>query len=290
MGILVDNKTKLLVQGITGKAGSHHTMTMLEYGTNIVGGVRPGAGGQDVQGIPVYNTVKDAIENTGANASIIFVPAAGAKTASLEAINSGIKLLVIPPEHIPIHDVMDILDLAKDMGVTVVGPNTPGFIEPNEKCKIGFVPNKYFIPGNVGIASRSGTLLYELSAILTANKIGQSMCIGVGGDPIVGMRFKDVLERFEKDENTKSILLIGEIGGSQEEEAAELVRTGKVTKPVISYIAGQFAPEGEKMGHAGAIIYGSSGTMKSKLDAFAEAGIKVASTLKEVPNLLSNIM
>ncbi len=286
MGILVDKNTKLIVQGITGNAGSHHTMTMLKYGTNIVGGVRPGAEGQTVEGISVYNTVKDAIGRTGANASIIFVPAAGAKSASLEAIDAGIKLLVIPPEHIPIHDVMDIMNSAKAADVTIVGPNTAGFIEPPERCKIGFVPNKYFLPGNVGIASRSGTLLYELSAILTTNGIGQSLCIGVGGDPIVGMRFKDIFKRFEKDENTKSILLIGEIGGSQEEEAAELVKSGKITKPVVAYIAGQFAPEGEKMGHAGAIIYGNSGTMKSKLDSFAEAGIKVASTLKEVYTLL----
>ncbi len=286
MAILVDENTKLCVQGITGKAGSLHTSTMLEYGTKIFAGVRPGAEGEEVYGIPVFNRVSTAVEETGVNASIIFVPAAMAKGAALEAIAAGIKLIVIIPEHVPIHDSLEIMAAAEEAGATVVGPNTPGFIAPSLKCKIGFVPNRYYIPGPVGVAARSGTLTYEIVSRLTLAGIGQSTAIGVGGDPVIGTRFPELLKRFEADSETKVILLIGEVGGTQEEEAAALVETGKIKKPVIAYIAGFSAPPGKRLGHAGAIISGSHGTMESKLRAFERAGIAVAKTPSQVLDLV----
>ncbi|MBI4015159.1 MAG: succinate--CoA ligase subunit alpha [Candidatus Aenigmarchaeota archaeon] len=286
MAILVNSETKVCVQGITGKAGTLHTGTMLEYGTKIVSGVRPGAEGEEVLGIPVFNRVSTAVEETGANSSIIFVPAAMAKGAALEAINAGIKLIVIIPEHVPLHDELEIMQAAEDSGIVVVGPNTPGLIAPSLKCKIGFVPNKYYIPGSVGVMARSGTLTYEIVSRLTLAGIGQSTAIGVGGDPVIGSRFPDLIKKFEADPETKVILLIGEVGGTQEEEAAALVADGKIKKPVVAYIAGFSAPPGKRLGHAGAIISGSQGTMESKLKSFQKAGIAVAKTPSEVLDLV----
>lgn len=286
MSILLNAETKVVVQGITGSAGGMHTKNMLEYGTKIVAGVRPGAEGQEVHGVPVFNTVKSAVEKTGANTSILFVPGGVVKSAAIEAMDAGIKLLVIVPEHVPLHDTMEIVTYAKKKGVVVIGPNTAGMIAPESKTKVGFVPNGYFVPGSVGVASRSGTLMYEIISRLTLNELGQTTCIGVGGDPIVGTRFPELLKMFQKDPQTKAILLIGEIGGSQEEDAAALVSSGVVTKPVIAYIAGRSAPKGKKIGHAGAIVAGDKGTMESKLAAFEDAGIKVAKTPGEVVELV----
>lgn len=286
MGILVDENTKVIVQGITGRAGSLHTKGMLDYGTKIVAGVRPGAAGEEVHGIPVYNTVKSALEEQDANASILFVPGNMVKGAALEAIYAGIKLLVIIPEHVPLHDTIEILEAASESGTSVVGPNTPGLISPAEKCRLGFLPSQYYIPGDVGIASRSGTLTYEIVSRLTLAGIGQSTCLGIGGDPIIGTNFSDVIRLFEKDPKTKKILLIGEIGGTMEEDACELILNGEVKKPVFAYIAGHTAPTGKRIGHAGAIISGKKGTMQSKLEAFEKAGIKVAKTPSEVVELI----
>ncbi len=286
--VLVDQDTRLLVQGITGKAGSLHTKTMLEYGTKIVAGVRPGAEGEEIHRVPVYNKVKTAVEETGANTSVLFVPGALVKGAALEAINAGIKLLVIIPEHVPIHDTIEILEYARKKGTTVVGPNTAGLIVPPLRCKIGFVPNRYFVPGPVAVASRSGTLMYEIVARLTLSGIGQTACVGVGGDPIVGTRFEEFLRMLESDAKTEMVLLIGEIGGTQEEDAANLVMSGEFTKPVVAYIAGHSAPAGKKIGHAGAIVSGDKGTMDSKLKAFERAGIQAAKTPSEVVNMIQS--
>lgn len=288
MSILVDENTKVVIQGITGNAGRRHAKTMLEYGTNIVAGARPGAQGEDILGIPVFNKVRTAVEKEGANTSVLFIPALVVKGAALEAIDAGIKLLVIIPEHVPLHDVIEIKEEAKNAGAVIVGPNTPGMIAPLLKCKLGFVPNQYYIPGPVGVASRSGTLTYEIVSRLTLAGIGQSTCIGVGGDPVVGIRFPELLREFEKDEKTKVILLIGEIGGTAEEESAELIINGEMKKPVVAYIAGYSAPKEKQIGHAGAIISGERGTMENKLRAFENAGVLVAKTPSEVVELIKN--
>jgi len=290
MSILVGPDTKVIVQGITGRAGSLHTAGMLAYGTKIVGGVRPGAGGEEVNGVPVWNKVKAAVAETGANTSVLFVPAATAKGAALEAIAAGIRLLVMVPEHVPPHDTLEILEAAEEAGAMVVGPNTPGLIAPPLKCKLGFMPDRYCIPGQVGIASRSGTLAYEVLARLTAAGIGQSTCVGIGGDPTIGLRFTDLLPMFEADPETKLILLVGEIGGSQEEEAAEMIASGKISKPVIAYIAGKSVPQGKQIGHAGAIISGERGTWAGKVTALAASGVGVAKTLGELPGLINGKM
>lgn len=282
MAILVDENTRVVVQGMTGSAGQAHTKTMLEFGTNVVAGTKPGvAEGTEVLGIPVYPTVKRAVDEKGANASIIFVPPSAAKGAALEAIDAGIKLLVVVPEHIPIHDGIEIMEAARARGVTVIGPNTAGLIAPSKRCKIGFVPNKYYMPGSVGLMSRSGTLMYEAGSRLKRAGIGESTAIGVGGDMVIGSRFADLLQRFEADPDTKVSLIVGEIGGTQEEEAAQLVLSGRVRKPVVAYIVGRSAPKGKRMGHAGAIMSGDTGTMESKLKAMKAAGIAVASTMDE---------
>lgn len=280
----------MVVQGITGNAGSTHAKTMLEYGTKVVAGVKPGGAGQEVLGVPVYDTVKDAVAAKGANTAIMFVPAKAAKGAAFEAIDAGIKTLVVIPEHVPPLDVIAILEKAEQNGVMVVGPNTPGIINPGAKTKVGFVPNQYYIPGNVGVASRSGTLTYEIVSRLTNKGIGQSTCLGVGGDPIVGTPFPKIVRMFQEDSETKVILLVGEIGGSQEEEVAELVKKGVVTKPVIAYIAGSTAPQGKRLGHAGALISGEKGTIASKLSAFDSSGIKVAKMPKEVVELVEKAL
>ena len=285
MGIIVGKETKAIVQGITGNQGSFHTRLMLDYGTKIVAGVTPGKGGQQVHGVPVYDTVKEALENHEANASIIFVPARFAADAALEAIENNLKTVVIITEHIPIKDSIYIMARAKEKGTTIIGPNTPGIITPNE-CKLGIMPAHIFKPGIVGIASRSGTLTYEIAAGLTKAGLGQSTCLGLGGDPVVGLNFIDVLEMFKKDEKTEAVVLIGEIGGNLEELAAKYIKETNYPKPVVAFIAGRTAPPGKRMGHAGAIIMGKAGTAQSKIEAFQRAGVAVAEKPGEVAKLV----
>ena len=285
MGIIVGKETKAIVQGITGNQGSFHTRLMLDYGTKIVAGVTPGKGGQQVHGVPVYDTVKEALENHEANASIIFVPARFAADAALEAIENNLKTVVIITEHIPIKDSIYIMARAKEKGTTIIGPNTPGIITPNE-CKLGIMPAHIFKPGIVGIASRSGTLTYEIAAGLTKAGLGQSTCLGLGGDPVVGLNFIDVLEMFKEDEKTEAVVLIGEIGGNLEELAAKYIKETNYPKPVVAFIAGKTAPPGKRMGHAGAIIMGKAGTAQSKIEAFRKAGVAVAEKPGEVAKLV----
>lgn len=277
--ILLDKNTKCLVQGITGKQGSFHTEQMLNYGTEIVAGVTPGKGGQDFEGVPIFNSVEEAKENVNVNSSIIFVPARFAKDAAFESIRN-LDLVVIISEHIPVHDTMEIMNYAERMGTTVIGPNTPGIISPGIG-KLGIMPTHIFEKGNVGVISRSGTLTYEVASQLTRGGIGQSTCVGIGGDPVIGCNYIDILERFEKDDETDAIVLIGEIGGNAEEKAAEYIKEF-ISKPVVSYIAGITAPPGKRMGHAGAIIQGNSGTAESKINALKDAGVKVASMPSEI--------
>ena len=285
MGIIVGKETKAIVQGITGNQGSFHTRLMLDYGTKIVAGVTPGKGGQQVHGVPVYDTVKEALENHEANASIIFVPARFAADAALEAIENNLKTVVIITEHIPIKDSIYIMARAKEKGATIIGPNTPGIITPNE-CKLGIMPAHIFKPGIVGIASRSGTLTYEIAAGLTKAGLGQSTCLGLGGDPVVGLNFIDILEMFKKDEKTEAVVLIGEIGGNLEELAAKYIKETNYPKPVVAFIAGKTAPPGKRMGHAGAIIMGKAGTAQSKIEAFRKADVAVAEKPGEVAKLV----
>ena len=285
MGIIVGEETKVIVQGITGNQGSFHTKLMLDYGTKIVAGVTPGKGGQQVHGVPVYDTVKEALENHEANASIIFVPARFAADAALEAIENNLKTVVIITEHIPIKDSIYIMARAREKGTIIIGPNTPGIITPNE-CKLGIMPAHIFKPGIVGIASRSGTLTYEIAAGLTKAGLGQSTCLGLGGDPVVGLNFIDVLEMFKKDEKTEAVVLIGEIGGNLEELAANYIKKTDYPKPVVSFIAGKTAPPGKRMGHAGAIIMGRAGTAQSKIEAFRNAGVEVAEKPSEVARIV----
>jgi len=290
VSIIAFKDTKVLVQGITGSAARHHTKNMLAYGTKIVAGVRPGAGGQEVEGVPVFDSVAEACQSRPIDASILFIPAAGVKAAALDAMENGIKLVVIVTEHVPLQDAMAIMEAKRRLGITIIGPNTPGMISPPEKTMLGFVPARYFRPGPVGLASRSGTLTYEFVSRLTAAGLGQSTCIGVGGDRIVGLRFREALRKFQDDPQTEAVVLVGEIGGTMEEEAAELVASGAVTKPVVTYVAGHTAPEGTKVGHAGAIVSGTRGTMKSKLAAFERAGIKVALEPAQVVELLKDAL
>ncbi|MCF0226037.1 MAG: succinate--CoA ligase subunit alpha [Methanobrevibacter sp.] len=281
--ILLDKDTKCLVQGITGKQGSFHTKQMLDYNTNIVAGVTPGKGGQTFEGVPIFNSVEEVKEEVNVNSSIIFVPAKFAKDAAFESIKH-LDLVVIISEHIPVHDSMEIMNYAEKMGTTVIGPNTPGIISPNIG-KLGIMPTHIFDKGNVGVISRSGTLTYEVASQLTRAGIGQSTCIGIGGDPVTGTNYIDILKRFEKDDETEAIVLIGEIGGNAEEKAAKFIKEN-ISKPVVSYIAGITAPPGKRMGHAGAIIQGDSGTAKSKINALSEAGVEVASMPSEISTLI----
>jgi succinyl-CoA synthetase alpha subunit len=274
-GFPIGKNTKLIVQGITGHQGTFHSEKMLEFGTKVVGGVTPGKAGEKVNGLPVFNSCFDAVEATGANASVIYVPAKFAKDAVLEAVDAGIKDIVVITEHIPFHDAMKFVWYARLRGSRVLGPNCPGMANPIEKCKIGILPNKIFRPGNVGIASRSGTLTYEIVNALSENKVGQSGVLGLGGDPVNGTNFIDALEIFNNDPRTEAIVLVGEIGGTAEEEAAAYVKKN-VKKPVYAYIAGRAAPEGKRMGHAGAIVSRGMGTAASKMEAFKKAGAKVA--------------
>ena len=286
MGIIVDENTRAIVQGITGTQGSFHTKLMLEYGTKVVAGVTPGKGGTEVHGVPVYDTVKEAVEEHEANASIIFVPAPFAADAALEAIENGLKTVVIITEHIPIKDAVEVMARAKERNVTVIGPNTPGIITP-DKCKLGIMPAHIFKPGIIGIASRSGTLTYEIAASLTRAGFGQSTCLGLGGDPIVGLNFIDALEMFRRDEQTRAVVLIGEIGGNLEEIAAEYIVKEAYPKPVVAFVAGKTAPPGKRMGHAGAIIMGRAGTAQSKIEAFRKAGVPVADKPSDIARLVA---
>jgi succinyl-CoA synthetase alpha subunit len=290
MSVLVGPDTRLLVQGITGTAASHHAELMKDYGTSVVAGARPGAGGRSVHGIPVFDTVAESVEATGANASILFVPSGAMLAAATEALDAGLRLLVMVSEHVPLHDVLEIVARAEAVGADVVGPNTPGLIAPPDRCKIGFVPSRYYVPGPVGVASRSGTLTYEIVSRLTLAGIGQTLCVGVGGDPVVGTTFARMARLFETDPDTRAILLVGEVGGGMEEEAADLRRRGEITKPIVAYLAGRTAPEGKRMGHAGAIVAGGRGSIRSKLDAFAAAGIPVAEVPGDVVGLVRDAL
>jgi len=277
---LITKKTKVLVQGITGKQGSYHTKLMLDYGTNIVAGVVPKRGGQEVEGVPVYNTVKEAPK---AEWSVIFVPAPFMKKAAIEALENNLNLVIIT-EHAPVRDMIDVITLAKKKKLKVVGPNGPGFVVSGE-AKLGIMPGHIFSKGNIGIVSRSGTLTYEIINLLTKANMGQSTCIGTGGDPVVGFDFIDILKLFEKDRATKKIVLIGEIGGDAEERAADYIKKN-ISKPVVAYIVGRSAPKGKTMGHAGAIISTSAGTVEAKTEAFEKAGVKVAVLPSEIVELL----
>jgi succinyl-CoA synthetase alpha subunit len=286
VGIIVEKDTRAVVQGITGTQGSFHTRLMLDYKTKIVAGVTPGKSRMEVHGVPVYDTVKSAVQEHDANASIIFVPAPFAAEASLEAMDANIKTVVIITEHIPIRESIQIMAYAKQQGVTIIGPNTPGIITPDE-CKLGIMPTHVFKRGVVGIASRSGTLTYEIAAELTKCGLGQSTCFGLGGDPIVGLSFVDALKMFEKDRQTEAVVLIGEIGGNAEEQAAEYIATTKYPKSVVAFVAGRTAPLGKRMGHAGAIVMGKAGTAESKIEAFKTARVKVAEKPSDIAKLLS---
>ncbi|MBP7104381.1 MAG: succinate--CoA ligase subunit alpha [Fermentimonas sp.] len=286
MSILIDKNTKLIVQGITGRDGGFHTSKMKEYGTNVVGGTSPGKGGEFVDDIPVFNTVRGAVNETGANTSVIFVPAPFAKDAMMEAADAGIKLIVCITEGVPTLDVVEAHSFIKSKGASLIGPNCPGLMSPG-KSLVGIMPSLVFKEGNTGVISRSGTLTYELVYNLTEKGIGQSTAVGVGGDPVVGLYYIELLEMFEKDPETDSIVLIGEIGGDAEEQAAEYIKN-HVTKPVVAFIAGQQAPPGKQMGHAGAIISSGTGSAAEKIAAFEAVGVPVAKEPKEIPQLLLN--
>lgn len=284
MSILVNKNTKLVVQGITGRDGSFHTSKMKEYGTNIVAGVSPGKGGQTVHDIPVFNTVEEAVAKTGANTSIIFVPAAMAGDAILEAADAGVELVICISEGVPTLDMVKATNYLKKKNVKLIGANCPGLITPGETL-VGILPGNIFKKGNVGLMSRSGTLTYEMVNQLTTNGIGQSTCIGIGGDPVAGLYYQELLQMFEDDPDTDAIVLIGEIGGDAEERAAQFIKE-KVTKPVVAFIAGQTAPPGKRMGHAGAIISSGSGTAAEKIAAFEAVGVTVARRPVEIPELI----
>jgi succinyl-CoA synthetase alpha subunit len=286
--VLIDDSTKVLVQGITGHQGAFHTGAMLEFGTKIVAGSVPGRGGTKVSGVQVYDNVSQAVRETGANASVVFVPARSTKSAVIEALDAGIRTVVIITEHVPLHDSIIILQYAKLKGARVLGPNCPGLASPG-RGKLGIMPNMIFRKGSTAVISRSGTLTYEIVNELSESGIGQSTCVGIGGDPVVGTDFVEALSLFEEDPETESIVLVGEIGGTAEEDAAEFI-TSKVSKPVVAYITGRTAPPGKKMGHAGAIISRNRGTAGSKVSALLDAGVEVAKIPAEVPMLLKAAM
>jgi succinyl-CoA synthetase alpha subunit len=283
VAVLLDGKTKLIVQGITGHQGQFHTRAMLDYGTKVVAGVTPGKAGEEVHGVPVYDSCFDAVRETAANASIMFVPAPYAKDAAIEAIEAGVELLVMITERIPFHDCLDIVPYARAKGCRVIGPNCPGIISPG-KAKAGIMPSHIFMEGDVGVISRSGTLTYEIVNAITRAGFGQSTCVGIGGDPVIGTSMPEALELLSKDRGTKRIVVVGEIGGTTEEETAK--RAKRIRKPMYAYIAGRTAPPGKRMGHAGAIISRGMGTAESKIKAFEAAGVRVAAYPAEVATLL----
>jgi len=289
VSIFVDRGTRLLVQGITGRDGSFHAKQMMEYGTQVVAGVTPGKGGQTFEGkVPVFNTVAEAVAATGANASVIYVPPAGAAGAIYEAADAGIRFVVCITEGVPVMDMTRVMPYVRERGTRLLGPNCPGLITPGE-CKVGIIPGNICAPGRVGVVSRSGTLTYEIVNHLTRNGIGQSTCVGIGGDPIIGTNFIDCLRAFQDDPGTDAIVMMGEIGGTDEQNAAAFVRE-HVKKPVVGFIAGQTAPKGRRMGHAGAIISGSSGTAEEKMQAFAAAGIAVMKRPVDVVELVGKAL
>jgi succinyl-CoA synthetase alpha subunit len=273
MSILMNDSTRVIVQGITGRIGNIQTSWMLAYGTNVVGGVTPGKGGSSVEGVPVFDSVEEAVKDTGANASVFFVPAAFVLDAFLETVDAGVKLIVVVPEHIPVHDVMKMRAYAVKNGVFALGPTTPGILVPG-KGKMGIMPGSLFAPGRVGIISRSGTLSYEFAGILSEGEVGQSTVVGMGADPVVLTNLADILHLFEEDQDTDAVIIVGEVGGEQEEKAAEFIRE-KMTKPVAAYIAGGHSPQGKRMGHAGAIVRGSAGTVAGKKEALRGVGAEV---------------
>ena len=288
MSILVDENTRVLVQGITGSTGQFHAQQMKEYGTKIVAGVTPGKGGQSVDGTPVFNTVQQAVVETGANASVVYVPPPFAADAILESVDAGLDLVIAITEGIPVLDMIPVREMLRDSKSRLVGPNCPGVISPG-KCKIGIMPGHIHRKGNVGVVSRSGTLTYEAVGQLSALGIGQSTCVGIGGDPINGTNFIDVLALFEDDDQTEAVIMIGEIGGTAEEEAAEWIEKN-FSKPIVGFIAGRTAPPGKRMGHAGAIISGSSGTAAEKIEAFNDAGMGVAKRPIDMVTLIKERM
>ncbi len=288
MSILINNDTKLVVQGITGRDGGFHAKTMKDYGTKVVAGVSPGKEGQEVDGIPVFNTVENAVKATGANTSIIFVPPGFAADAIAEASEAGVKLVIAITEGIPTIDVIRVTPILERNGTKMIGPNCPGLISPGQSL-VGILPTNIFKQGNVGLISRSGTLTYEMVNQLTTNGIGQSTCIGIGGDPVIGLHYKELLSMFEADKDTDAIVLCGEIGGDAEEQAAAFIKEN-ITKPVVAFIAGQSAPPGKRMGHAGALITSGSGTASEKIKAFEAVGVKVAKEPIEIPKLIKQAL
>ena len=285
MAIIVDRNTRLVVQGLTGREGSFHALRNRTYGTNVVAGVTPGKGGQDVEGIPVFDTVADAVEETAANAALVFVPARFAADAIYEAVDSGIATVVCITEGVPAHDMLSVYNYARPKGVTLIGPNCPGVLSPG-KANVGIIPAEIFSEGAVGLVSRSGTLTYQIGHELTQLGLGNSTIVGIGGDPVVGSSFIDVLAKFESDQETELVVLVGEIGGDEEEKAARYIQA-EMTKPVLAYIAGFQAPPGKAMGHAGAIISGSSGTAQAKKETFEACDVQVGQTPTEVAQLVA---
>ena len=289
MSIFIDKSTRLLVQGITGRDGSFHTKQMIEYGTQVVGGVTPGKGGQKFENtVPIFNTVAEAVKQTGANATVIYVPPPFAADAMMEAADAGVSFVVCITEGVPVLDMTKVYPFVKERGSRLLGPNCPGLISPGAS-KVGIIPGRICTPGPVGLVSRSGTLTYEVVYQMTRAGIGQTTCVGIGGDPINGTNFIDCLDAFEKDSATKAVVMIGEIGGTDEQEAAQFVKK-KMKKPVVGFIAGQTAPPGRRMGHAGAIISGSAGTAAEKMQAFEENGVGVAKRPIDVVDLLKRAM
>ncbi len=286
MAIIVDKNTRLVVQGLTGSEGRFHGLRNRNYGTSVVGGVTPGKGGQDVEGIPVFNTVADAVDRTGANTTLIFVPARFAVDAIYEAVDAGIRTVIVISEHIPAHDMLRVYTYVRPLGVTMIGPNCPGVLSPG-KANVGIIPAEIFTEGTIGLVSRSGTLTYQIGHELTQLGLGNSTIVGIGGDPVVGSSFIDVLEKFEADDETEYVVLVGEIGGNEEEKAAQFIAE-RMSKPVLAYIAGFSAPPGKTMGHAGAIISGSSGTAQAKKEALEASGITVGTTPTEVAELVAD--
>jgi len=287
MSILINKNTKVLVQGITGNIGETQTKLMLKEGTKIVAGVTPGKGGLKVEGVPVFDTVEEAVNNFSIDVSLLFVPARAAKDSVLEAIDAGIKTVVLVTEHTPVHDVMEMKVYAFQKNAILIGPTTPGIITPGE-CKIGILPANMYFPGSVGIISRSGTLAYEVAANLCDIGIGQSTVIGMGADRVAGTNLVDILKLFNQDKDTKVVVVVGEVGGTQEENAAEFIKK-EMSKPVVAYIAGTSVPPGKRMGHAGAIVEGGKGSVKSKIESLMAADVKIASRLYEIPSLVKNL-